>query len=86
MGPNHPELLPSKFLIILKRDNTGKEFPRFRAGRLGMFGTLTKVACTVAPGENPFGLPSPTFKHGELNPDSRIDEHYSVLIRWIEVG
>jgi hypothetical protein len=30
---------------------TGKEFRLFRAGGLGMLGTLIKVARTVAPGE-----------------------------------
>jgi hypothetical protein len=43
--------LSARELTAVVSEVTGKEFRLFRAGGLGMLGTLIKVARTVAPGE-----------------------------------
>ena len=44
--------LSARELAAVVSEVTGKEFRLFRAGGLGMLGTLIKVARAVAPGEN----------------------------------
>ena len=44
--------LSARELAAVVSEVTGKEFRLFRAGGVGMLGTLIKVARTVAPGEN----------------------------------
>jgi len=44
--------LSARELTVIVTEVTGKKFRVFRAGSLGMLGTLIKIARTIAPGEN----------------------------------